>query len=67
MTTGLYTTAFVCVLGGGAFLMATLTVVKDRRLVEKTKSNRKLQDSDNDCSDDDSSNNEELLHGTVHT
>ena len=47
--------------------MATLTVVKDRRLVEKTKSNRKLQDSDNDCSDDDSSNNEELLHGTVHT
>lgn len=32
MEFALFTTVFMCVLGGGAFLVATLTVEKDRKV-----------------------------------
>ena len=38
LTSALYITAFVCVVGGGAFLFATLFVEMDRSKVDKAKS-----------------------------
>ena len=35
MEFALFTTAFMCVLGGGAFLISTLTVEKDRKVRKK--------------------------------
>lgn len=61
MEFALFTTVFMCVLGGGAFLISTLTVERDRRAVElyTVKQNSRIQrrgtsDSDEVTFDDSS-------------
>ena len=52
ISVAMYTTAFVCVLGGGAFLLASLFVQRDRQRVEQgrvaTRSTVQQEDADHE-------------------